>query len=356
MALSGTPKWKGTFFFNLDTGGFTESLYSGDGGPSTYGQVLDAMLAILPLRLNLSQTVDMAATGVCINPVVPIGIRVTDLTNVRRTYTNTDFSVRATSFFTTNKTAAQIQADKINQVNAPQLDDFQNDSPNVAAKIQFTDGVGHNANHFLHGFPVWAMDNDWTALPVSGFTRRLAQVSQQWVTNLKRYSDKIIQQNMGLRFTTNIWAPQGPPFVAPITGDSRPSNVVGAQPTYDSAHDYYTFFMPQPLPQDKMRVVLRGFKNLNFLNGRWLAKNAGSVVVGTTTYYGVTVVIPYRNQLPWDGNGTICPETFTLFQPLPSVALAPAFGIPGVQFNFITSKKIGRPFEVERGRISRRRR
>jgi len=355
MATSGPPLWKGTFFFNMANGGFTESVYAGTGGPTTYGTMMRAMLAILPKRLAMSQTVDMGNSGICINPVVPIAIRVTNLSLKRAVYLNTNPQGNFISFNPTTLTPEQIQApqkpDNPAGVSVSQ-DDYQNDSPNVAAKCQFTDGQGHNVNILFHGFPNYAMDNDYTKLPISGYTRHLADVNSKWVTNLGKYSDAILAQNLGFRWQFNSWVPAAgpwpnPPWPVGTNGDSRPLNTVGNVPTYNAATDLWTFTMAQPLPFSKMRVILRGFKNLNFLNGRYVAQ----AVTGTSQ---LTIQCLARDPGPWDGNGTICPETFQTFSPLSTIVLGPD-GLPGAQFGFITSKKVGRPFVVERGRISRRR-
>ena len=118
------------------------------------------------------------------------------------------------------------------------------------------------------------------------------------------------------QLTTGLGAPQIPATVA---------YGAGPQP------EQYTFTGTGPWPTGKFVCIFRGFKSLRALNGRHVCQG---VPAGTS----FTLLKNFRNLGPWDGAGNVAPLIWTYFTP-DSFALS-----------WLTAKKCGRPFYLQRGR------
>lgn len=313
---SSMSQMKGTFLWHLGTGGFSESLYAVASPSLGYQGMLNLMVSLLPYRTALSIGPDMAT---CLNPLKIFGIRVED---------------------------ELVPRDAMIQRNIPQPVGYantpiagqgiwdSNEQQNIAAKIRFaTQTAGQAAVTYLHGIPLRATSSVGYALPQPG-ELRFAPMSTLWLANLKAYSDQIAALGLGLRYLNSPWDIGGlpGPMAKPVTF------------VYDAVTETYIATMPQAATNLRMRYVLRGFKNLSFLNGRW-----PGIVAGVNQIR----ILRKARGLTWDGTGTVSPEVWAYFTPSPSLVV-PAGNRPGVVYSLITGKKIGRPFDLERGRARAR--
>ncbi len=291
-------RMKGTFFFKMGTGGWTESLYAVIDTSKNYKTMMSDMDSLLNLRCKLSITGDFGNQPKpwCLNPVNIQAIRVEDETLNKDAFT-TLYAVTPTGYPTNATDSALLR---------------QNLYQDEAAKIQWNGAnPGEQSVTYLHGIPVKGADDNPNDINATSLIHD-AEMSTDWLSALSDYAHAIRQKGLGFRRLV----------------------------TYDTTKETYTFTMPQAAPKLKMRYVLRGFKSLNFLNGR----RAGLMGTGNT----ITLLGKWRQQA-WDGLGYVSPEVWAYFIPNETQPANPA-QLPGAKFFFITSKKIGRPFELPRGR------
>lgn len=307
---------KGTFFFKLGSGGFSESLYNVVGDSITYSQMMQKMKDLLPWRTALSITGNSPGGH---NPAVLTGIecsaiRVED--ELQNKDSLTDLVIDTTPGFPLLPPPANpLFSQNLNQ--------------NVAAKLQWNGAsTKQQAVTFLHGIPIAGADDDINnAAAIS--TLNDAPMSAVWLNRLRDYGHAVRLKGVGFRYLNSPWtttatAPTGIPISV----------------TYDAAHENYVLEFAQAPIKPRTRYVLRGFKSLRFLNGRW-----PGIDIGTNK---VRILRKARSDA-WDQEGTAVPEVWNYFQPNETSPEDPNL-LPGVKYFFLTTKKIGRPFGLPRGR------
>jgi hypothetical protein len=176
------------------------------------------------------------------------------------------------------------------------------------------------------------------------------------------FCNQLIALGLGLRYTTVQWTIMGLPAGTPpnqivASGNGTPQAFPALVPpvpavTYNftgTPNNTYTFALNTPVNPiiGKFRVILRGFQSLKVLNGRWPAM--GFIQAGT--YY---VNVRHRAaQYVWDANGYLSPEIWSIMTPTPAPPLNGG-NAPGVSGAELTSKKLGKPFGLQRGRAHNR--
>jgi len=98
----------------------------------------------------------------------------------------------------------------------------------------------------------------------------------------------------------------------------------------------------------KFIANLKGFKALNFLNGRRPATGFIAMIGGVQVY--LVNVNLRASDVPWDGIGFLSPLSWSVFAPAPSVPAAGSNLPPGFGGVLLTAKKTGRPFDLQVGR------
>lgn len=335
------PTLKGTYFYDQDGAGSSQSFYAVTGAPNAptnFAAMMQSMVLLGNPRTRLSQT---RAAPKCRNPFIIRAIRVDDQTTKRKGLLNTNPGITVDSYTVLGQTALIAPIDQAN------------DDSDAAFKVIFTDAFGNSATQYFHGVPLAAelVDSNTIAERDTrpGFGSRYPEVDSQWLTNLNNFTNNMRSLGLGLRFTYPWWTPAGLPVgVAPnqivAAGNGTPIAVTYAYAGYGL--QTYTFQMPVPVAPiiGKFRVIMREFVNLRVLNGRW---PAFGFMAGAN--YFVNVRHRAANYTPWDGNGYLSPEVWSTFQPS---AAAPISGadFSGVSGVVLTSKKMGRPFGQQRGR------
>jgi len=312
-------RMKGTFIMGQDGGGFSESLYAVTDTGMTYTQMMTFMQQLLPFRMALTlpggiQSVPIFKT---INGVEAMYIRVED--ELR----NKDALLeKVTGTFTGFPVPTPSPGPIFQQC-------LNND---IAAKVQWNGSVaGQQAVTYLHGIPVAASDDDINdASAIS--TLRKTPMASTWLLNLRQYAHAIRIRGLGFRYLTSPWSVGGGAGF-----DATPTSIA-----YDSVNEMYLVTMPQAPPQSRMRYVLRGFRGLPFLNGRWAGQQIGTTAV---------IRIQRRaREVVWDGQGSVAPEVWSYFLPNETIPADPV-NLPGAKYFFLTRKKVGRPFGEPRGRV-----
>jgi hypothetical protein len=193
-----------------------------------------------------------------------------------------------------------------------------------AIKITWRNTVGQQiAVTYLHGVPVSA-----TALTTLGNEERNSAMSGTWKTNLQNYCNVLAAKQLGFNTINN-----------------NPSNAFGAitAVSYNLVTGYYTFTVTNAVPNGKFRVALRSFKSLRFLNGRQPAN-----------YVAANQFIVYKRapQATWDNSGTAVPLSgYNSFVPFSNyIVVVPATATPSL----LCTRKLGRPFFLQAGRVTRR--
>ena len=112
---------------------------------------------------------------------------------------------------------------------------------------------------------------------------------------------------------------------------------------YNAVSGFYTITTTNPVPQGRFRVALRGFKSLRVLNGRQSCQ-----ATGANTF----VVFKLAAQHVWDNSGSAVPLSgYNLGVPFSNYIVA----VPAMRSSsIIVEKKLGRPFFLQAGRITRR--
>lgn len=335
------PTLKGTFFYDQDGGGSSQSFYAVTGAPNaptSFAAMMQSMILLGNPRTRLSQT---RANVRCRNPFVIRAIRVDDQTTKRKGLLNTNPGISVDSYTIPGAGPPPTPIDQ------------SNDDVDAAFKVIFTDVFGDNATQYFHGVPLAAELVDSSTMVERdtrpGFGSRYPEVDAQWLTNLNNFTNNLRSLGLGLRFTYPQWTPGGLPVgISPnqilAVGNGTPIAVTYAYAGYGL--QTYTFQLPIPASPiiGKFRVILREFSNLRVLNGRWPAFG----FMNGANYF-VNVRHRAANYTPWDGNGYLSPEVWSTFQP---AAAAPLSGsdFSGVSGVVLTSKKMGRPFGQQRGR------
>jgi len=250
---------------------------------------------------------------------------------------------------------------------------WNNDDADAAWKVGFTDGQGHNAIQYFHGVPYYSFAAKFGPPVISGVGNQYPQALQgqrltrpyaAWLSQLRQFNDALIAQNLGFRYSTTQWTPAG--MGAGSTGNGTPLNVIynynvpagsgySAQLTLPGTYTIQVAQLPsvsQLMNNGRFQVNCRGFKSLAVLNGRHPAipftgvgPNAGLFFVN---------VVKKAAQYAWDQQGYVTPIVWNTFAPAPSVPANSSQLPPGFGNVILTSKKTGRPFDLQRVRSRNR--
>jgi hypothetical protein len=345
------PTLKGTFFYDIQEGGSSQSFYAVPGqpnAPTTLASMIAAMTTLGSFRSNLSQCVDSLGT---INPFVFRAIRADDVSTSRKSLTVINPRINLSSYYLGNQVP-------------PGQAVVQNGANDDAYLVSFNDGFGNSARQFFHGVPLGSQFLPASATIVNPqFGSRVPQVTANWLAYLNNFCNQLRALGLGFRYATVQWTmynlPVGvPPNQIASTGNGTPTaNPTGTPPL--SAANYnlpgfpantYTFALQTPVAPilGKFRVIVREMQALKVLNGRWSAIGR---MVGTTYCVNVRRRVP--NYGDYDGNGYLSPEIWSVMFPGAAAPLAGANG-PGVGGVELGEKKLGRPYAQQRGRARNR--
>ena len=401
------PTLKGTFFFSQGDGGSSESLYAAPpiagGGftlnagnlagqaPADYLSMQNAMLAVAPSRLALSQT--KRAKLVPTNPLQLIALRVDNEQQARATVLANVQLPQGPTFCDLDPPAALMLQPGTSKVF------FENDDEDSAYHCQLSDGNGHTAGIYLHGVPLSSQFNQAGAfvnepnVPSSAFTRDISSVNSAWVQNLRLFCNSMITNGLGFRYAYTTWTIAGlPSGLYPSLGNgSAPQAYYGLPGTPANSYSFLMAGFALPVPPatagtsysqwlkgvgaaaptpstpiiGKFICIVRGQKQLRVLNGRWPAVGqflpAGVAPFSNPAGYYVTIQRRAPNYLSgvlgsYDAAGYLAPLAWSVTQPLPGgnpMVPTPAQA-PGIQLLELTEKKVGRPFGSPRGRARNR--
>ena len=342
------PTFKGTFFFDQDEGGSSESFYTTKGASdptNTYAAMLATMKTLATFRTRLSI---MDGNGQCQNPLKLQAIRVENENLARDSVLVSDLGISGPSYATPGKLGFPGLITPLFAASE------QNDANDTAVKVIFVDGFGHSATMYLHGIPLFAQESEFgTGEYVPGnYDSRIPPLKTDWKQALYNFANALVDNNIGLRYATVQWTPgaiavgSGASAIA-ASGNGTPLGI-----TYNSVASVgnlantYTLQMPQQqgISSGNFIANLRSFKNLRVLNGRWPAW-------GYTSGGMFFVNIKHRcaNYTPWDGQGYMSPLVWSVMTPALSPPRSGA-NVPGVASIELTAKKVGRPFDLQRGR------
>jgi hypothetical protein len=354
FGVSHMPQLKGTAFYNTPEGGFSESLYL-VGGTQTYANMFAAMNAAVNARCRLSVT---RSNPNCPNPIVPVGIRVEDELAFKDGITNIMTPAQCPAGFT-QPTAGSTPA-------IPYFVDANVDL-DIAAKIQWFSGTpGQTVFTYLHGLPVFAFSNPTgpAAYLASGVAfDRFTAPNGSWLANFQSYlnvlrnggNNPTWQGSLGFRNLSVLWTQAN-------TGNFQNSGT----PVYNAATQQLTIQWPAPPavlpttpnPNGRIRVVMRGWKGFQVLNGRWSATvMTGGFAPGMT--WGLTINRLVRAFPTGLQPGNINVIGWTYWTPAANAAVSGSLQngltLPvGALFIMATDKKCGRPFFQDRGRARNR--
>lgn len=386
------PTFKGTFFNRILNGGFSLSLYAANppspspgpppapNAPTSYSAMMAAMLAMKPFRSKLSIT---PFNGVATNPLLYDAIRVEDERVLRDSLLNTTLQNNDPGYFSSDPRAAPQLV-----VASGSLQN-ENDDLDSAFHVRLSDGNGHNADLYIHGVPILALSTSASGVPPIGTMARTGpQVTSTWLNNLVLFCNNMVSNGLGFRFAYTTWTPVGQPQGGyPTLGNGTPVSCWYNFPS--TPNNTYTFGMassaPAPLPFSqtnginiqqllpgtttitpappailgKFVAIVRTQKQMRVINGRWpalgfyYAGSSGPPVIPAGYY--VNINRRAANYLTstngvFDNNGTIAPEVWSVVQPAPGGPPFVSTLPPGIQLLELTSKKVGRPFEEQRGR------
>lgn len=376
------PVFKGTYHFSQDNEGTSESYYY-TGNPTGFGysSMLALMKTLWPYRSQLSMSSDNVNCG---NPLNLLAITVENELTFRDAVTTSAAALKGQSFISVNgpvNSGTELTAAFGNNT-------YSNDNADAAWKAQFLDGNGHEAQQYFHGVPLYSqyttvggisvnvVNNQPTTIQTNQ-GQRLTQPNSAYVKAMQNFCNQLVALGLGFRYTWHIWEPQGIktpdyPTGAPGTpGNSTPTGVYYNLPGYPV--NCYTFTMPQSTlgtslvpfveinTKGRYRVIVRGCVALRPINGRWPAigwtsQGPPSGFTGPFPAAGQNclTVIHRAADYAWDGQGDVCPEAWSAMIPLPAVPPAGSVNPPGVANIILTSKKTGRPFDLQRGRSRNR--
>lgn len=296
---------RGSFLNNTMGQGFSESWHSSS--PSdTYQTMRTKMATIQPFRAGCTNTI--AQTTPYGNPA--------NLLNLQYVRVSDDLVNRDVFAFATATPIGWNGA-------SGNLDG------NLAAKLVWRDSTQRQiAVSYLHGVPAGAsavQPGDAANLDVG---TRQNQWKPTFLQALTLYCNAVAGQGLGFN-TLNV----------------NPANAFGpiSAVTYNTVSGYYNFTVTNGVPQGKFRVRLASFKSLNFLNGRQSAQSTGA---------NTFVVFKKAQAGTWDQSGTAVPLSgYNNGTPFSNYIVA----VPAsVQPTLLCTKKVGKPFFLQAGRISRR--
>jgi len=192
-----------------------------------------------------------------------------------------------------------------------------------AVKVVWRNSAGIQvAVSYLHGVP-----NSGIQAQI-GNEARTSPMTGTWKTVLQAYCNILSARRLGF-----------------ATINNSPANALGAITAiaYNAVSGFYTITTTNAVPQGRFRVALRGFKSLRFLNGRQPAN---------ATAANAFIVYKRSPQGTWDNSGTAVPLSgYDNFVPFSNYIIqVPATAVP----TLICTKKLGRPFFLQAGRVTRR--
>lgn len=382
------PTLKATSFFRMLNGGCSESFYAAPAAspppvmpvplkpiPTTYQQMMAAALIMAGFRQLLSNTPKSsppATLVACTNPLILDAIRVENEQVSKASLLNTNPPANLFSYFNsvplttsqTNTIAGQLSVD--------------NDALDSAFHVQLSDGNGHSAGFYMHGVPLVALSE--TTLQPGTLARADTYVQAFWTQQLNNYCNQMIINGLGFRFAYTTWTPLGVPVGGyPSLGNGTPMGCFYNFPMTPS--NTYTFQMTgfgaapgipaqqlvpgttpvtpsPPAIVGKFIAIVRSMKLLRVINGRWPATgffypgSSGPPVIPAGYYVNINrraanYTVSTGNG--YDNNGYLAPEVFSVVQPAPAPPVITSLP-SGVQLLELTGKKMGRPFEEQRGR------
>lgn len=318
---------KATMMFNFDGGGFSETLWATTNGESPTS-MRSKIETLLGYRAAFAEST--AFNYKCNNPLLVYGYRIEDAlqqrdgqTFVKNTYWG-GFSYN--QGFSTAINQPNISAPMAQKVTVRGAD------PRQIARL------------YLHAVPLRALDNDLvTDVGFHGFQRYDGDLTAAYQRLVFQYFDQIRALGLGLRYLNSPWDTNGKP--------NDMAKPVSLTMTVAPARQGYSFTMGQAFPTGQLwppaylvgqiyPMVVRGMKACRFLNGR-----KPVLITGPTS----GIILGNYPTATWDSQGTISPEIWGYFTPAPSTT--PLSGqFPGVHFDYIGPKKIGRPFGAPVGR------
>lgn len=332
--VSMAAQFKGTLDFAMDNQGFSESLYAVPGSPlvpDSYIGMQSAMKQVLNARMLLSHGLDTE----CPNPLVCVNIKVEDENVLRDAYVS----------------SVQAQPTSL-QFPDPLPPRTLRDNANVelCAKLSWQSGASRQkAVTYLHGLPLDYF-NYGAGNPVRlGVDLRESNPNAEWIQNLEKYCNTIVANGLGFRYLTSPWD-----FLPPAPNAGNPGPLATpVSVVYNPTYSMYEIQMPPGSVGANTvdRYVLRGWKQFPYMNGRW----PGMLVAATIAPQTGTVIRILRKarQVASLQPGFVSLQRWSYFRP--SLAGPGAgLGFPGVVYYFVTSKKVGRISEVQRGRARNR--
>lgn len=288
---------KGSLLCGIMNQGFSESFHSASTSDS-YASMQTKMQAIANARMGLSNGVNDNPPLAPNNNMSIVAFRISD------ELLNRDvFAPPVTTPFGWNGSTGNMDGQQ-------------------AVKVVWRNEAGAQiAVTYLHGIPNSAVTAN------IGNEMRTSPMTGTWKTVLTNYCTALRNRNLGF-----------------ATINNTPSNALGAisAPTYNTVTGYYTFTTENVVPQGRFRVALRGFKSLRLLNGRQSAVNVG---------LNQFTVFKRAPQIAWDNTGSAVPLSgYNNFVPFSNYIIqVPASAAP----TLLCTKKLGRPFFLQAGRVSR---
>lgn len=300
-------KMKGSILYGIMKQGFSETFHDVTGGMS-YQNMLDALAAVLPFRCKLSNCEFDKMPGLA------------DATN----------NLLSTVAF-------RASDDLLNRdvfVKAVQTPGGYNDATgnllgNTVIKVIWRDLTqAQIAVSYIHGVPDAVVGSPQMAGKTDIDAWRLGPILPTWQTALQRYCTNLATKQLG--FATLNLAPA-----------NAMGNVTGA--VYDAPTGKWTVTMQNAVPQGKFIARLSGFKLQRGLNGRIACQAIGA------SQFRVLKVVANGT---WDGTGTAIPlQGYNNGVPFWNyIVKAPATA----EGTILTTKKLGRPFFLQHGRVSRK--
>ncbi len=395
------PTFKGTYFLNQLNGGSSFSVYAANPptpppspGPvgsaaADYNTMMNRLLNLKPFRENLSITNGGSPGTLGSNPLTIVAVRVEDERISRDSLLNTNPPAPSGNYWLADPRSLAASTNAAG-ILAPENLDLD-----AAFHIVLSDGNGHSAGFYLHGVPVMSLTPAGvgsTPLPIGpgSLARANPVISPPWLALFRNFVNQLIVQGLGFRFAYVTWTPLGQPQNGyPSLGNGSPATCWYNFPMTPS--NTYTFGLSQLGPNPfgttnginvqqlipgvtvvapnappilgKFIVLVRSMKLLRVINGRFpalgffYAGSAGPPVIPAGYY--VNVNRRAANYLPgtsgvYDNNGYLAPEVWSVVQPAPAGPPYVSALPPGGQVLELTSKKVGRPFEEQRGRARAR--
>lgn len=289
---------RGSFLFGANQAGFSETFHSSN--PSdTYLSVQTKLATLLPKRVALSNGINDPPPILPNNALVAVAFRISDDLKNRDV-----LAVPVTTPVGWNGSAGNANASQ-------------------CVKIIWRDATfAQIAVSYLHCVPNGGIGSN------TGNEQRTTPMTSIYNNALTSYCNAIAAAGLGFNTINN-----------------NPTNALGpiTAVAYNATSGYYTITTTNPVPQGRFRVALRGFKSLRVLNGRQSAQ-----ATGANTF----VVFKLAAQHIWDSSGTAVPlNGYNLGVPFSNYVVA----VPATaSSSLICEKKLGRPFFLQHGRVTRR--